>query len=105
MAQATMNVRMDESVKRDFDEFCAEVGMNASVAVNVFVRAVLRSRSIPFEITDIDQGYESRSVLAEMLRMTLLKRIEEGETESRWIEHEPMMKNARKIIAEARNAK
>ena len=105
MAQATMNVRMDENVKRDFDMFCAEVGMNASVAVNMFVRAVLRSRSIPFEITDAEKDFKNEKVLAEALRMTLLKRIKEGETEAQWIGHESMMKNARKIITEARAEK
>lgn len=41
---------MDEEIKRQFDAFCAEVGMNASVAVNLFAKAVLRERRIPFEI-------------------------------------------------------
>lgn len=51
MSQTTLNVRMDEAVKRRFDEFCAEVGMNASVAVNLFVKTVIREQRIPFEIT------------------------------------------------------
>ncbi len=42
---------MDEEVKRQFDAFCASVGMNASVAVNLFAKAVLRERRIPFEIS------------------------------------------------------
>ena len=50
MAQTTLSVRMDEDIKNQFDEFCANVGMNASVAVNVFVRVVLREKRIPFEI-------------------------------------------------------
>lgn len=61
MAQATLNVRMDEDIKREFDAFCAEVGMNASVAVNMFARAVLRERRIPFEITDTIDPFYSRS--------------------------------------------
>jgi DNA-damage-inducible protein J len=51
MGQTTLNVRMDEAVKRAFDAFCSDVGMNASVAVNLFVKAVLRERRIPFEIS------------------------------------------------------
>ena len=50
MAQVTLSVRMDEEVKRLFDSFCTEVGMNASVAVNLFVKTVIRERRIPFEI-------------------------------------------------------
>ena len=51
MAQTTLSVRMDDEVKRKFDAFCAEVGMNASVAVNLFAKAVIREHRIPFEIS------------------------------------------------------
>ncbi len=51
MSQTTLNVRMDEDLKRRFDAFCAEVGMNASVAVNLFVKTVIREQRIPFEIS------------------------------------------------------
>lgn len=50
MSQVTLSVRMDEDVKRLFDAFCADVGMNASVAVNLFIRTVIREQRIPFEI-------------------------------------------------------
>lgn len=51
MSQATFSVRMDETLKRQFDSLCADFGMNASTAINVFARAVVRERKIPFEIT------------------------------------------------------
>jgi DNA-damage-inducible protein J len=41
---------MDAGLKKQFDAFCAEVGMNASVAINLFAKAVLREKRIPFEI-------------------------------------------------------
>ena len=50
MAQATFSVRMDEGLKRQFDALCAEFGMNATTAFNVFATAVVRERRIPFEI-------------------------------------------------------
>ena len=50
MAQATFSVRMDESLKRQFDMLCQDFGMTASTAINVFARAVVRQRRIPFEI-------------------------------------------------------
>jgi DNA-damage-inducible protein J len=52
MANTVLNVRVDETLKKTFDEFCANVGMNSSVAVNMFMRAVVRERRIPFEIRD-----------------------------------------------------
>lgn len=51
MAQATFSVRMDEALKKQFDVLCQEFGMNASTAINVFARAVVRQRRIPFEIS------------------------------------------------------
>lgn len=59
MAQTTLSVRMDENVKKQFDSFCSEVGMNASVAVNLFAKAVLRERKIPFEIALNDDPFYS----------------------------------------------
>lgn len=51
MAQATFSVRMDETLKKQFDGLCQEFGMNASTAINVFARTVVRQRRIPFEIS------------------------------------------------------
>ncbi|HIW75590.1 MULTISPECIES: type II toxin-antitoxin system RelB/DinJ family antitoxin [Gordonibacter] len=50
MAQTTLSVRMDEEVKRGLEAFCADVGMNTSVAINMFAKAVLRERRLPFEV-------------------------------------------------------
>ncbi len=41
---------MDEGLKKQFDALCADFGMNATTAFNVFARAVVRERKIPFEI-------------------------------------------------------
>lgn len=51
MAQTTLSIRIDESVKKEFDAFCSEVGLNTSVAITLFAKAVLRERRIPFEIS------------------------------------------------------
>ena len=52
MAQATFSVRMDENLKNQFEVLCDAFGMNMSTAINVFARAVVRERKIPFEITE-----------------------------------------------------
>jgi DNA-damage-inducible protein J len=41
------------------DTFCANTGMNATVAVNMFARAVLREKRIPFEIAGSDDPFYS----------------------------------------------
>ena len=51
MAQAVLSVRLYRDDKKQFDEFCRAAGMNASVAVNMFVKAVLKNQRIPFAIT------------------------------------------------------
>jgi DNA-damage-inducible protein J len=51
MALATITSRVDTEDKKAFDLFCSEAGLNPSTAINMFVKAVLRERRIPFEIT------------------------------------------------------
>jgi addiction module RelB/DinJ family antitoxin len=51
MATSTFSVRIDPDIKRQFDEFCAEVGMNPSTAFNMFARVVVRDRKLPFEVS------------------------------------------------------
>ncbi|MDR1132493.1 MAG: type II toxin-antitoxin system RelB/DinJ family antitoxin [Oscillospiraceae bacterium] len=50
MALSTFSVRMDETLKKQFDSLCSDFGMSASTAFNVFARTVVRERKIPFEI-------------------------------------------------------
>ena len=105
MAQTTMNIRIDENTKKSFDEFCMETGLNASVAVNMFVRAVLRFRRIPFEITDTATGISNDRLASDVLIKTLLDRIEEGERTIQWISHDSVLSDARNVIASASNQK
>ncbi len=62
MAQSTITARIDEKDKIKFDNFCSNVGLNTSTAINMFVKAVLRENRIPFEITQIsDPFYEEEN--------------------------------------------
>ena len=54
MALSTLTARVDETDKVNFDAFCSSVGLNTSAAINLFVKAVLRERRIPFEIKQED---------------------------------------------------
>ena len=49
MSIITFSIRMEQS-KSLFDNLCADFGMNASTAFNIFARAVVRERKIPFDI-------------------------------------------------------
>jgi len=50
MAQTAMTIRMDNDLKVQFDALCDQFGMSTNTAINIFARAVVRSRSIPFVI-------------------------------------------------------
>ncbi|MCL1997389.1 MAG: type II toxin-antitoxin system RelB/DinJ family antitoxin [Turicibacter sp.] len=49
-----LTVRVDEQVRKEFDGFCDNVGLTATTAVNMFIRTVLRTRAVPFIVTDAD---------------------------------------------------
>ena len=49
--RTTFSVHVDAETKDQFDDFCEEVGINASIAFNMFIRAVLREKRLPFEVT------------------------------------------------------
>ena len=51
MSQTSMTVRLDNQQKAIFDELCAQFGMSANTAINIFVKAVIRCRKIPFTIS------------------------------------------------------
>ena len=54
MALSTLTARIDEKDKIGFDAFCSSVGLTSSAAINMYVKAVLRERRIPFEIRQED---------------------------------------------------
>lgn len=57
MAQANLNIRVDEDVKKQGEELFASLGMNMTTAVNVFLRQAIRKGGIPFEVTTRSDGF------------------------------------------------
>jgi DNA-damage-inducible protein J len=51
MASTTISVRIDADIKKQFDNFCHDVGMNTSTAINLFAHTVVREQRLPFSIT------------------------------------------------------
>ena len=74
MPQVSMTVRMDSDLKKSFNSLGSEFGMSTNVAINIFAKAVVQRRCIPFEIrseskTDyttsaLNDFYELRSIAA-----------------------------------------
>lgn len=48
---ATINVRMDDDLKKDFEQFCSNVGMNMTTAISIFAKTVVKEQRIPFDIS------------------------------------------------------
>lgn len=50
MAQAMLNIKIDSDDKKSFEYFCEQTGMNVSVAINMFIKNVLREQKLPFDV-------------------------------------------------------
>lgn len=61
MSQTNLSVRVDEQDKKSFEMFCNETGMNVSVAINMFIKTVLRENKLPFEVK-ADSFYSKNNI-------------------------------------------
>jgi len=68
MALSTITARVDEHDKIAFDSFCSNVGLNTSTAINLFVKAVLREKRIPFEIVQTSDPFYSETNQAYIMK-------------------------------------
>ena len=50
MALATITVRVEPTLKKNFYALCEDFGLSVSSAINIFMKAVVREKKIPFEI-------------------------------------------------------
>ncbi len=65
MAQTNVNIRMDAELKRQFEAFCADVGMSMTTAFCVFAKKAVRENRIPFEISGGNPKEETRAAIEE----------------------------------------
>jgi DNA-damage-inducible protein J len=57
MAQTNLTIRIDENIKREAENLFNRIGLNISVAINVFFRQAIREQAIPFELKPYDDYY------------------------------------------------
>jgi DNA-damage-inducible protein J len=63
MAKVSTNISIDADIKKQAQELFAELGMDLSTAINIFIRQSLRQHSIPFEITaDVPNEETKRAI-------------------------------------------
>ena len=65
----TMTIRVDEQLKKKFDVLCDEFGLSNSAALNMFMKAVVRERRIPFEIKASSESEIRRQGWEAFMRM------------------------------------
>ena len=58
---AQINIRIDDDLKASAESLFADLGLNISTAVNIFIKQAVRNRGIPFEITAKDDPFWSEA--------------------------------------------
>ena len=48
--QTNLNIRTDTEVKQNAEKIFAQLGLNLSTAVNIFLRQAIRQGGLPFEV-------------------------------------------------------
>ena len=64
---STITIRVDDKVKKEASSIFKEIGMDMSTGINVYLKQVIRSNGIPFEVS------------ADIPNETTLKAIKEAE--------------------------
>lgn len=64
---ASITIKTDEELKKEFSLICEELGINISVAFNIFMKSVLREHGIPFELKLKEPNFETKQVLNDVL--------------------------------------
>lgn len=61
MAQAMVNFRMDEDLKKSMESVCKELGMNMTTAFIIFAKKMTREKRIPFDVS-VDPFYSEANL-------------------------------------------
>lgn len=61
MAQTTLSVRMDDSLKSDFDKVCDELGLSMTTAITMLAKKMTREKRLPFEVS-VDPFYSEENL-------------------------------------------
>ncbi len=61
MAQTTISIRIDDALKKDFDNVCGELGISMSAAITMLAKKMTRENRLPFEVS-IDPFYSDENM-------------------------------------------
>jgi len=61
MSQTTISIRMDDTLKKDFDNICNELGMSMTTAIVMMAKKMTREKRLPFDVS-IDPFYSEQNM-------------------------------------------
>ncbi|MEJ8305769.1 type II toxin-antitoxin system RelB/DinJ family antitoxin [Saccharibacillus sacchari] len=85
MAQANINIRVDEEVKKEAELLFSELGLNMTTAVNIFIRQSIRQGGIPFDITTQTDSFYNPTNMKRLKES--IRQVEEGKTVKKTLEN------------------
>lgn len=68
MAQTTISIRMDDTLKKDFDNICNELGLSMTTAITLLAKKMTRESRLPFDVS-VDPFYSAENM--ERLRKSI----------------------------------
>lgn len=69
MAKISTNITIDADVKKQAQELFAELGLDLSTAINIFLRQTIRANGLPFEMRIAKPNAETIEAIEEGRRM------------------------------------
>ena len=63
MSQTIVSVRMDDALKRDFDQICNDLGLSMTTAITMLAKKMTREKRLPFDVS-IDPFYSHANMTA-----------------------------------------
>ena len=61
MAQTTVSIKMDDTLKNEFDRVCSDLGLSMSTAITMLAKKMARENRLPFEVS-VDPFYSEENI-------------------------------------------
>lgn len=89
MSHAIVSIRMEDTLKKDFDAICNELGLSMTTAVTLLAKKMTREKRLPFEVS-LDPFYSESNIKA---LNTSIEQMHQGKTVTKTIEELEAMAN------------
>ena len=69
MTTTNLNIRIDTELKKNVEEIFSALGLTTSAAFNIFAKAVVRKKGIPFDLSLNTPNADTLAAIAEVEEM------------------------------------